>query len=525
MGQDHAQEKAALIERIAGFARQRLGGAQAAQAERFVRYYYEASNADDLLALPLDDLYGAALSHWKLAQLRRPGEVLLHVYNPRYDEHGWQSTHTVIEVVMDDMPFLVDSISMELLREGYGLHLMMHPVMRMVRGGRGELEQVLPRSDAQSESVAEAVMRFEVTRQTDAAALNMLRDELLRVLADVRAVVADWAPMRARIAEIVAALEAQSLPIPSEDQQEAVRFLRWVGDDHFTFIGFRAYDLVAEGGQDTLRQVPGSGLGILRDGDTASASQSFAHIPPPLKAQAREPTLLIITKSTAVSSVHRPVHLDYLGIKRYNDAGEVIGEWRFLGLYSSLAYSARPSEIPMLRKKVDYVVDKAGYPPASHARTALVDVPRDRYHTELRHHKQKKKKQTHDGESVEFNIQISESPLARVHFIIRTRAQQIPEYDTSQLQARMVEAMSSWQDDLLAALHNQLGKKQNTKRYHRYHDAFPPAYRDDYSPRTAVVDILLLVCLDETAPLAARRGRRGGGGGARRRGGGGGGAE
>src|SRR3569623_704569 len=553
MGQDHAQERAALIERIAGFARQRLGGAQAAQAERFVRYYYEASNADDLLALPLDDLYGAALSHWKLAQLRRPGEVLLHVYTPRYDEHSWQSTHTVIEVVMDDMPFLVDSISMELLREGYGLNLMMHPVMRMVRGGRGELEQVLPRCDAQSESVAEAVMRFEVTRQTDAAALNMLRDELLRVLADVRAVVADWAPMRARIAEIVAALEAQSLPIPSEDQQEAVRFLRWVGDDHFTFIGFRAYDLVAEGGQDTLRQVPGSGLGILRDGDTASASQSFAHIPPPLKAQAREPTLLIITKSTAVSSVHRPVHLDYLGIKRYNDAGEVIGEWRFLGLYSSLAYSARPSEIPMLRKKVDYVVDKAGYPPASHDRkalvhildtfprdemfqfaeeelfevttgilqvqerhrlglflrkdlfgrfiTALVYVPRDRYHTELRRRIQEILMQALDGASVEFNIQISESPLARVHFIIRTRAQQIPEYDTAQLQARMVEAMSSWQDDLLAALHNQLGEEQGAKLYHRYHDAFPPAYRDDYSPRTAVVDIQRLEGLDEPAPL------------------------
>src|SRR3569832_900946 len=101
MGQDHAQEKAALIERIAEFARQRLGGAQAAQAERFVRYYYEASNADDLLALPPDDLYGAALSHWKLAQLRRPGEVLRRGDDPRGGGRGGQSTHTVIEVVMD----------------------------------------------------------------------------------------------------------------------------------------------------------------------------------------------------------------------------------------------------------------------------------------------------------------------------------------------------------------------------------------------------------------------------------------
>src|SRR3569833_821667 len=134
MGQDHAQENAALIERIAGFARQRLGGAQAAQAERFVRYYYEASNADDLLALPLDDLYGAALSHWKLAQLRRPGEVLLHVYNPRYDEHGWQSTHTVIEVVMDDMPKQNKTNNKKKQHKNNRQHHKKQPEKRMVRG-------------------------------------------------------------------------------------------------------------------------------------------------------------------------------------------------------------------------------------------------------------------------------------------------------------------------------------------------------------------------------------------------------
>ncbi len=554
MSQQHSQDKTAIIERIAALIHEKLSGSEAAQAACFARCYYSAANIEDLLERQLEDLYGAALSHWKLARQRLPGETLVHIYNPRYEEHGWQSTHTVVEVVCDDMPFLVDSLSMELLHQGYVLHFSLHPVMRMTRGAGGELLEVSPQNGADNTARAEAVMRFEVTRQTGAAALQSLRDELLRMLKDVRAVVDDWAPMSARIAEIIATLENRTLPVPAADQQEALHFLRWVGNHNFTFIGFRAYDLVEEQRQYVLRHVPASGLGVLRDsgGDAARESQSFAHIPPPLRAQARAPTLLIITKSTGVSTVHRPVHLDYLGIKRFNDAGEVIGEWRFLGLYSSLAYSARPSDIPILRKKVDYVVNKAGYGPASHGRkalvhildtfprdemfqfteeelyevttgiyqvqerhrlglflrkdlfgrfiTALVYVPRDRYHTELRHRIQAILMQALNGQSAEFNIQISESPLARVHFIIRTRPEHPLEYDTAQLQARMVEAMLSWQDELSGALHEHFGEERGSKLHQRYQDAFPPAYRDDYSPRTAVLDIQRLEAIDENKP-------------------------
>jgi glutamate dehydrogenase len=550
----HTEGSRAIIDHICAMARHRLSPEEFDPAQRFIAGYYASVGIEDLEARPVEDLYGAVLAHWKLAQQRRAGTALLRVYNPHYENHGWQSTHTVVEIVTDDMPFLVDSLSMELLRRDYTIHLIVHPVMCMIRDAAGRLHGVLPNNGAQTDALPEAVMRFEITRQTDEDALAALHQALTGVLSDVRSVVEDWSAMRTRIGEIIATIEAQNLPVAADDKEEALHFLRWVNNHHFTFIGFRSYDLLSENGQDVLRQVPGSGLGILRDDNSGDASQGFAHIPAPLRATARRPSLLIITKSTAVSTVHRPVHLDYLGIKRFNNEGQVIGEWRLLGLYSSLAYSSRPSDIPILRRKVENVLNKSGFVPISHGRkalahildtfprdemfqcteqelfqvamgilrvqerhtlglflrkdlfgrfiTALVYVPRERYHTELRRRIQDILVQALNGESVEFNIQLSDSPLARVHFIIRTRPESIPDYDVVQLQARMAEAMLSWQDELRIALHDQFGEEQGTRLFHRYGEAFSPAYRDDYSPRTAVLDIQHLEEINETTPFS-----------------------
>ncbi len=547
------QNRTHILERLGALLQEKLPSVDVASVQRFVSQYYAAVVAEDLLDRSLEDLFGAALCQWRHMTQRDPGDGLIRVYNPDYEEDGWQSTHTVVEVVTDDMPFLVDSLSMELVRGGIGIHLVLHPVIHAMRDTEGHLHEILPAGEHREDAIAEAVLRFEVDRQSDPAVLAGLQTSLAQVLADVRAVVEDWATMREKINNIIATIEQQSLPVAKDDKQEALAFLRWLENHHYTFIGFRAYDLVEEQGEDILRQIPGSGLGILRDAETARASQSFAHIPPPLRALARAPTLLIITKSTAVSTVHRPVHLDYLGIKRFNDSGEVVGEWRFLGLYSSLAYSARAVDIPILRKKVRHVIDKTGYAPASHGRkalqhvldtfprdemfqftedelydvatgilqvqerhrlglflrrdlfnrftTALVYVPRDRYDTDLRRRIQEILMQALDGQSVEFNIQISETPLARVHFIIRTRPDYEPDYDATALHARMTEAMLSWEDELQNALHEHLGEAHGTQLFHRYGNAFPPAYRDDYSPRTAVADIQRLEKISDLDPL------------------------
>ncbi|ALP51895.1 NAD-glutamate dehydrogenase [Candidatus Tenderia electrophaga] len=548
-------ERQHIIKRITDLVEERLAPREAEQVQLFALQYYAASAIEDLHQRSIDDLYGAMLAQWRLARQRRPGQVLVRVYNPDFEQHGWQSTHTVFEVVADDMPFLVDSLSMLCVRLELTTHLVIHPVIDVLRDGNGLIQQLLPRVRS-GEGQSEAMLHFEVDRQTDDAALALLQTQVEQVLGDVGVVVQDWGPMRAKIEEIIPVVEAQALPVPPQVKQEALAFLRWIANHHFTFVGFRAYDLVQENGQDVLRLVPGSGLGILRESeaDGGRASHSFAHIPPPLRKLARQRTLLIITKSTAVSTVHRPVHLDYIGIKRYNGADEVVGEWRFLGLYGSAAYSARPADVPILRRKFDAVMEKAGFAVASHDRkalqhiletfprdemfqftedelldvalgilqvrerhklglflrrdlfgrfvTALVYVPRDRYDTHLRQRIQEILMQALDGQGCEFNIQLSESPLARVHFIIRTRPDTDVNYDEAELRALMTEAMVSWQDALLSALHEELGEARATRLFERYGEAFPHAYRDDYPARTAVHDIQRLESINDRQPLA-----------------------
>jgi glutamate dehydrogenase len=543
-----------IIESIVERLNEHLPAGERELAARFAQQYYLRSTVEDLQASTLDNLYGAVLSLWKLAIQRLSGEPLICIYNPGFDEHGWQSSHTVVEIITDDMPFLVDSLSMALGQAGLAIHLVVHPMVTVVRGEGGHLRNVLSHNDVVDGAICEAVLHFEIDRQNEPGQLSALHDQLEHVLADVRTVVDDWRAMRTHLHEVVQAIETTTIPVADEEKAESIAFLNWLDTNHFTFIGFRAYDLVKKKGEDHLKRVPESGLGILRDHNLARVSRSFAHVPPSLRAMARQPSLLVITKSTAVSTVHRPVHLDYIGIKRYDDAGTVIGEWRFLGLYSSLAYNERPINIPILRQKVDYVLTTAAYVPGSHSRkaiehvldtfprdemfqfsktdlydtttgilqvmerhhlglfmrndpyerfvTALVYVPRERYRTELRQHIQALLMEALDGQNSEFNVQLGDSPLARVHFIIRTQPGELPDYDVAALRIAMVEAMLSWQDKLREALREQLGEFEAARLYQRFAYAFPPAYEADFNAHIAVADIERLVAITTDAPLA-----------------------
>jgi len=543
-----------IIENIVERLNEHLPDGERELAARFAQQFYQHSIAEDLQERSLDNLYGAVLALWKLAMQRQPGEPLIRIYNPGFDEYGWQSTHTVVEIIADDMPFLVDSLNMALAQFDVSIHLLIHPVITVVRGEGGHLRNVLPEANGAEGEQAEAVLHFEIDRQNDPERLQAIHEQLEHVLSDVLIVVHDWHAMRARLNEAIQAIESQDIPVPAEEKAESLAFLRWLGDSRFTFIGYRAYDLVQKQGEDHLKRVPESGLGILHDHQLARVSRSFAHVPPTLRAMARQATLLIITKSTAVSTVHRPVHLDYIGIKRYDDAGKVIGEWRFLGLYSSLAYSERPVNIPILRQKVDYVWRHTGYSTSSHSRkamqhvldtfprdemfqfteeelyetalgilqvverhrlglfmrndiyerfvTALVYIPRDRYRSELRQRIQALLLEVLDGQSVEFNVQLVDSPLARVHFIIRTQPGEIPAYDVAELRDSMVEAMLSWQDKLAQALHEQLGEFDGSRIYPCFAHAFPLAYQADFNVHTAVADIERLLTVCDEQPLA-----------------------
>ena len=543
-----------IIESIIERLNTHLPAGERELATRFARHFYQHSDPEDLQGNSIDDLYGAVLALWKLAGRREPEQPVIRLYNPEFDEHGWQSTHTVIDIITNDMPFLVDSLSMALSDLGMTIYQLIHPVMTVVRGEGGYLRNVLPHNESTDGSIHEAVLHFEIERQNDSALMHEIQERLEHILADVRVVVGDWQGMRNRLHEVVHVLERNAVPVPDEEKDESIAFLNWLDSNRFTFIGYRAYELVKKKGEDHLKRVVNSGLGILRDHQLARVSRSFAHVPLSLRVLARQPTLLVITKSTAVSTVHRPVHLDYIGIKRYDDAGKVIGEWRFLGLYTSLTYSERPVNIPILRRKVEFVLNTSAYIPGSHSRksiehvldtfprdemflfgetelmdtatgilqvierhrlglfmrndiyqrfvTALVYVPRERYSTELRQNIQTLLMDTLQGQSSEFNVQLGDSPLARVHFIIRIHSGEIPDYDVSALRDRMVEAMLSWQDRLRDALHEQWGEFEGTRLYQHFARAFPAAYEADFNAHSAVADIQRLKSITSQAPLA-----------------------
>jgi glutamate dehydrogenase len=527
--------KAALLEKTVAHVHERFDDAQAGLIETFVRAYYADAAPEDLDGL---DLYGAALAHWHLLQRRPAGEVKVHAYTPTAEEHGWRSTHSVVEIVSDDMPFIVDSVSMALTRGGRGIHRFLHPAVRVRRDGDGRLVDLLR---WEHEGPAESLVHVEIDRQTERSQLDELEADLQHVLSDVRAAVEDWPAMRARVRDAVALLDERPPPLDPDEVAEARALLEWIGDDNFTFLGYREYELQRDGDDDVLASVPGSGLGILRETEQKPVSRSFSRLPPEVRRLARQPTLLNLTKANSRATVHRPAYLDYVGLKQIDAEGAAFSERRFIGLYTHTAYRASPSEIPVLRRKVQRVVERSGFAAGGHDHKALVEiletyprdelfqigedelyeialgilhlgerrrvrlfvtrdtfgrfltclvyVPLERYSTETGERIEQILLDAFGGTSIDVSARVSQSVLVRLHAVVRTEPGVARDYDVAQIEARLAEAVRTWSDDLRDALTEQLGEERAAELFARYADAFPPAYRDDFTPQGAVADI------------------------------------
>src|ERR1700693_212785 len=527
------------LEEILRLVRAKVAPEKRSLLERFVRQYFSQLDPEDLAERRPADLYGAALSHWNFARRRDPAHARVRVFNPSIEEHGWQSTHTIIEIVNDDMPFLVDSGTMEVTRHGLTLHLIMHPIIAAKRSADGTLVDLA--ADDDEDARHESFIRVEVDRIIEPARLDELRADLVRVVDDVRAAVADWKAMRDRLQAILADTGKRPPPLPADELSEGKAFLAWLADNHFTFLGYRCHELVVQNGEDALKIVAESSLGILREGETKEVATSFAALPPEVKAYARRPELLVVTKSTSRSTVHRPGYLDYIAVKRFDAKGEVCGEDRFLGLFTSTAYSAKPSDIPLLRRKVANVIAHAGLVPGSHADKSLTNIlehyprdelfqitgddllhtamgilhlgerqrfrlfvrrdpferflscliyaPRENYTTELRQKWQTILTQAFHGSSSEFNVHLSESALARILITVRTTPGNIPDFDVRELETRLAVVARRWDDDLKQALVDATGEARGNELFRQFGRAFPAGYREEFAARSAVPDI------------------------------------
>jgi len=532
-----------LFEEIISLAKKKLPKEQAELLGQFIKQYFATVALADLESRNLMDIFGAIISHWGIIYQRKPGQTHLRIYNPDFEQDGWQSTHTIIELAHDDMPFLVDSIQNELNRRNITTHIIFHAGgVKIKRDKDNKISKVYPMGSSEKDCLIEAPIFFEIDRQTDETVLEDLRNSILHILKDVEYAVNDWSKICTKVREIINNLrENPPKAVNADDVAESIAFLEWVLNDQFIFLGYRDYVLDKENGDLALRVVDGSGLGVLRESTPGKLSKHFSEMPPAARTLALSKHMLIISKSTVESHVHRAVNNDIISIKTFDDEGNVTGEHRILGLYTSSAYNNRPKDIPVLRKKVDKVMTESKLSRTGHAGKALLNIleniprddlfqastdellelsmgilhlqerrairlfirkdiygrfmsclvfiPRDQYNTQLRKEMQSILAETFDASEVSFNTMIGESVLARIHFMVKIDPKQKIEYDLHDIEKQLIEVARLWQDDLKIALIDFYGEENGIRVYNSYRNAFPSAYREVFTVRNAAYDI------------------------------------
>ena len=550
-----------LVERVGKLAGKRRKGrrkgaraglqeARLEVAEALARRSLARLPLSDLESTPPDSFAAACLSMLDTGTTRQPGNTAIHLRELESDGES----PTVLDIVTDDMPFLVDSVSGELNRRELAMHMVLHPQVTARRGSEGELLALAERGD--EGTVNESFMHFEIDAVRDPRRLIELETSITKVLTDVRLAVEDWQPIRQAVRRAASDLRFAPHELPVEEVTETRTFLEWI-DEHFTMLGFLEYDLVEENGVASLRPVSNSGLGLRRSPTLEARAMAQQQLPPDVARFFDNPhELLKIWKSTHRATVHRPVHMDIVSIKRFQD-GKVVGEARLLGLFTSMAYSVTASRIPWIRRKVERVLQRAHLLPASHDAKALrhivehyprdelfqisedelygfalrildlqlrprlaamvrrdeaerfiscmLFVPRDRHSTRLRLRMQRLLEGIFRGEVTAFYTKIGDTPLAQLHFIIRVKPGKIPDFDVAKVEERLADAIRSWTDSLQRVLIERRGREEGLALWRRYLEAFPISYQERISPESGTDDLQVIEDMEAKAkPLAMR---------------------
>mgnify|MGYP003143465440 FL=1 len=534
--------------------------------DHFIHSYYQPLHQETAKDISNADLAGMALHHFTLLKAYDRSHPQLAILNPIAEEQHFHSSHTVIQIVAYDRPFLVDTLLMSLEEQGIDVHRTYHIIVNVERDENGAITKV--ESAQESGTSHMSLIHCEISYQ-DNDELAALKQMLLAKVDTLDVVVDDWQQIRAKLTDIKAELATKTLPEVFYSQQEIQAFLDWVLDDHFIFLGYREYRLedghrieVNNAGnianQDDrsdldLFSIGNSGLGLLRGGSEDQLSKSFDELPSNLKRLLTAPQVLVLSKSSRVSPVHRPVYMDFLGIHKFDDNGKLIGEHRFIGLFTAQAYQFSVQQIPLLREKSNKIMAMAKLPRDGHAYhkmmhiintlprddlfqasiedlyptvlgisqlqdkkslrlfcridhyqrfvSCLVYIPRDKFNTELRIKVQNVLKEAYGGTSSGFTTEFNESEHARVHVHVRTVPGQVHEVDTAALQAKLSFLMQSWSDNYQKMLLDNVGEQHANALTRRFLSYIPAAYQERFDARTAVEDTKRLAGLSDEQPM------------------------
>ncbi|SON57850.1 NAD-specific glutamate dehydrogenase [Hartmannibacter diazotrophicus] len=559
MPQTFAAEKERLVSEVLN--REEVAGNP--DAAYLAGLLYKRAAAEDLVGYSSEEL--AALARDVLSRLarRERGEAIVTVFDPEPNKaDGSHRPITVVEIINDNMAFLVDSVMHALQEFGMEVKLLLHPVVEVGRDADGVLKKIGSGAAKEEGGLSESVIHVHVTRLSGKEARTDLAEKLGEVLTDVRRAVEDWPRMRRAVAEAVTVYRYSPPPLPKEEVEEAVAFLEWLNADNFIFLGLRNYDIALEEGEDhRILHSDETGLGVLADPHVKvlRRGREFVQVTAEIRDFMMKPEALIVVKANVRSKVHRRVHLDCIGIKRYTEDGKLVGETRLVGLFTATAYTLSPKRIPYLRRKVDAVMERAGFDPQGHSGktlanvlenyprdelfqidpdllyefalailglderprirvlarpdkfdrfvSLLVYVPRDRYDSDVRWRIGNYMKDVYGGRVSAYYPSFPEGSLARVHIIIGRYEGKTPQVPQADLEAAVTEIVRTWEDKLEDLLRDRYAHERALAFSGNYGSAFSVGYRETYSPQIALDDMVRIERLSETNPVSITFGR------------------
>lgn len=513
----------------------------------FTGIFYELAPAEEIEAYSVKDLSSIAVDSFKFIKERATRKPKIRIFTPNKKENGWDSEKTIVEILSTDMPFLVDSITEEINRHSYHILSMIHPVIDVQRDKKGELQKVSHHKAVVPEGEkVESFMHLQISHLSSKQ-MAELKSELLNTLKTVDASVQDWEEMLKKVGyvttELAGSVEVISQSIAGtkskylkENSNEIKEFLEWLRGANFVFLGYIEYDL-----RKSPKVVPGSELGVLKLYEPSILPKMVREVDENPLAKKNQ-TLLEITKANRRSVVHRPVHMDYIGIKYLDESGKVIGEHKFLGLFTSSVYYQSTANIPIIRRKVEAVKAKSGFALDGHSGKALVAVledlprddllqssedhlfkmalgivfltvqpkvrlfvrqddferfmsciifvPRDRMSTELRYKMEAILEESFNGTISNHYTQITESHLARVQIIVKTKPGKVPEYNIDKVEEKLANVARKWTDALKEEFFRRLGDKAGIEYYKKYDSSFSLSYQNKFTPLDAYYDML-----------------------------------
>jgi len=529
-----------LLENVYKLIEKKVDKSQVERVIKFSKILFRNMSKDDLENRNDSDLYGATLSLWNEFYDFSGEKPFIRVFNPEIAKHGWQSTHTIVEILVQDSPFLVDSVRMALNRMGITAHLLLHSPISLRRDKDHKFVSFDGAVKGEADYFKQTVFLIEVDRQTNKKELDALNAELLSVVNEVSLAVLDWQAMRERLGEIIQEFPKTASSLTEQVKNETLKFLNWLYDHNFTLMGYRRYTAKAIKGDYRWVADNEASLGLMKN-SKSERDRVLSNIPDSARSEALSKNPLMLTKTNSRSRVHRPAYMDYVGIKRFDEHGNVVGEDRFIGLYSAAFYNSSATQLPVLQEKINEICKLSGFEQGSHGQKAflniietyprdellqgsveelaqialgifqmqergisrlfvrkdlfgrfvscMVYVPRERYNTQLRKDTQELlKKSFGSHEEVEFTTYFSESVYARTHYIARVKNNN-SEFNVKEIEKNIIELTKSWDDRLVSTIRTKHGEAQGKTLEKKYVNAFSRSYKEYNLPSAALVDM------------------------------------